>query len=91
MPLKTAIRTPSVVGGSASAPVGPVAVAPVAPVSPVSPVPPPTVPPVIGAVVPPPPPSSDDNAGKAWSITTIPPMTRATMIANRSVLAAKER
>jgi hypothetical protein len=29
--------------------------------------------------------------GKAWSINTTPPTTRATMRANRSVLVAKEK
>jgi hypothetical protein len=29
--------------------------------------------------------------GKAWSINTTPPTTRATMSANRSVLVAKEK
>ena len=48
---------------------------------------------VSGTVAPPPspPPPSEDDVENAWSITTMPPMTRATMIANRSVLAAKER
>jgi hypothetical protein len=36
-----------------------------------------------GAAVPP--------LGKAWSINTTPPTTRATMRANRSVLVAKEK
>ena len=85
--LKTATRTPWICGLGVLT--GSWVVSPVAPVGDVVPVAIGPAPPV--GTTPPPPSDEATPSGNAWLITTTPPTTRATMSANRMVLAATER